>query len=203
LTLKEKDEYRTLAAESRGLYKEKGSRFIGIAIPVSSVTDVRLNLDRLRKEYHDARHHCYAYRIGKEPFEYRYQDDGEPSGTAGKPIYGQIQSFDITNILIVVIRYFGGIKLGTGGLIQAYKSSAKDAIENGSIINKVWTSLVDIRFDYHQINEVMKIIKAENLKIVSHESTEVCRIVLEIRTGSLELIKNKLSLPEKVELTVI
>ena len=201
--MKEKDEYRTLAAESRGLYKEKGSRFIGIAIPVSSVTDVRLNLDRLRKEYHDARHHCYAYRIGKEPFEYRYQDDGEPSGTAGKPIYGQIQSFDITNVLIVVIRYFGGIKLGTGGLIQAYKSSAKDALENGSIINKVWTSLVDIRFDYHQINEVMKIIKAENLKIVSQESTEVCRIVLEIRTGSLELIKNKLSLPEKVELTVI
>ncbi len=130
------DEYRTLQEESRGLYKEKGSRFISIAVPVESAGDVKSQLESLRKQYHDARHHCYAYRLGEPPYEFRYNDDGEPSGTAGKPIFGQIQSFDLTNILIVVVRYFGGVKLGTGGLIQAYRSAAKEAIENGRIVTK-------------------------------------------------------------------
>jgi uncharacterized YigZ family protein len=198
-----KDEYRTLQGLSQGLYKEKGSRFIGIALPVQSIDEVRLQLDKLRKEYHDARHHCYAYRIGEEPYESRFQDDGEPSGTAGKPIFGQIQSFDLTNVLIVVIRYFGGIKLGTGGLIQAYRAAAKDAVENGTVITKIWTAHLEIRFDYMQMNDVMRVIKDENLKIIRQDASVQCCILLEIRKGSYESIINKFSTFEKLEMTVI
>ena len=149
------DEYKTLQETSQGLYKEKGSKFIAIAAPTGSLDEVRLQLEMLRKQYHDARHHCYAYRLGEEPYEIRYNDDGEPSGTAGKPIFGQIQSFGLTNVLIVVVRYFGGVKLGTGGLIQAYKTAAKDAIENGKIITKIWTGKLEIRFNYLQMNDVI------------------------------------------------
>jgi len=187
----EKDEYRTLRGISRGLYKEKGSKFIAVAMPVGSADEVRSQLDNLRKEYHDARHHCYAYRLGEEPFEFRVHDDGEPSATAGKPIYGQILSFDLTNVLIVVIRYFGGIKLGTGGLIQAYRAAAKDAIENGSVIVKTWTTKLEIRLDYLKMNEAMKVIKEENLRIISQETTEKYCIILEIRKGHLETVKKK------------
>jgi uncharacterized YigZ family protein len=187
----DKDQYRTLSGISQGLYKEKGSKFISIAIPVENQEDIRINLEKLRKEYHDARHHCYAYRIGEGPSEFRYNDDGEPSATAGKPIYGQILSYDLTNILIVVIRYFGGIKLGTGGLIQAYKTAAKDAIDNGALVIKTWTEPLGISFDYLKMNEVMKIIKEENLKIVNQDSGENCRIVLEIRKGQSESIRKK------------
>jgi uncharacterized YigZ family protein len=187
----ERDEYRTLRGMTRGLYKEKGSKFIAVAMPVDSADEVRLQLESLRKEYHDARHHCYAYRLGDEPYEFRVHDDGEPSATAGKPIYGQILSYDMTNVLIVVIRYFGGIKLGTGGLIQAYRAAAKDAIENGSVIVKTWTSRLEIRFDYLKMNEVMKIIKDENLRIISQETAEKYCILLEIRKGNMETVKNK------------
>jgi len=199
----EKDEYRTLQGVSRGLYKEKGSKFIAIAMPVKSTDEVREQLEKLRREFHDARHHCYAYRLGEEPFEFRYQDDGEPSGTAGKPIFGQIQSFELTNVLIVVIRYFGGIKLGTGGLIQAYRAAAKDAVENGMIITKIWTENLEIRFDYRHMNDVMRIIKDENLRIIRQESTEKCCILLEIRKGNFGNIKNKFSSPELFDVTVI
>ena len=141
----ETDEYRTLEGTSEGVYKEKGSKFIAIASPVGSVDEVKLQLDKLRKQYHDARHHCYAYRIGYEPIEFRQNDDGEPSGTAGKPILGQIQSFELTNTLVVVIRYFGGVKLGTGGLIQAYRTAARTSLENGKIITKRWTIFAEIK----------------------------------------------------------
>jgi len=188
----ESDEYKTLKAISEGLYKEKGSRFIALAIPVSTLDEVKTQLERIRKEYYDARHHCYAYRIGEDPGEVRYNDDGEPSGTAGKPIFGQIQSYNLTNILIVVVRYFGGIKLGTGGLMQAYKTSSRDAVENGIIINKVWTTSLKITFEYQKMNDAMRVIKEENLKIIRQETTEKCVITLEIRKGNLEGIKNKL-----------
>lgn len=184
-----KDEFKTLAAVSEGHYKEKGSRFIALAMPVSTLDEVKTQLERIRKEYYDARHHCYAYRIGEEPGEVRYNDDGEPSGTAGKPIFGQILSYDLTNILIVVVRYFGGVKLGTGGLIQAYKTAARDALENGNIISKMWTTYLKISFEYQKMNNAMRVIKDENLKIISQEATEKCVIMLEIRKGQVEGIK--------------
>lgn len=195
--------YRTLEGVSRGLYKEKGSKFIAVATGVTSVDEVRQHLDLLRREFHDARHHCYAYRLGDEPYEFRYQDDGEPSGTAGKPIYGQIQSFELTDVLIVVIRYFGGIKLGTGGLITAYRAATRDALENGSIVNKIRTSRLEILFDYVKMNDVMRIIKEENLRIVHQESELKCRILLEIRRGNMESVRNKFVSLEMFDITVI
>jgi uncharacterized YigZ family protein len=199
----DKDQYRTLSDISQGLYKEKGSKFIAVAVPVENQEDVRLQLEKLRKEYHDARHHCYAYRIGEEPVEFRYNDDGEPSGTAGKPIYGQILSYDLTNILIVVIRYFGGIKLGTGGLIQAYKTAARDAIDNAIILIRNWTVKVEISFDYLKMNEIMKIIKEDNLKIISQGSGDKCRILLEIRKGQMDTILRKLYSNANADYSVI
>ena len=199
----ENDEYRTIQSMSTGLYKEKGSKFIAIAVPVESLEDVRINLEKLRKEYHDARHHCYAYRIGEEPYEFRYNDDGEPSGTAGKPIYGQIQSFELTNILIVVVRYFGGIKLGTGGLIQAYRAASKDALENSTIATKIWTNRLQIAFNYLKMNDVMRIIKEDNLRIISQENNENCCILLEIRKRNFENVCNKFLSLEMIDLTVI
>jgi uncharacterized YigZ family protein len=197
------DEYRTLKGPSEGLYKEKGSKFIAHAIPVSSLEEVKSNLERLRKIYHDARHHCYAYRIGEEPGETRYNDDGEPSGTAGKPIFGQIQSYDLTNVLIVVVRYFGGIKLGTGGLMQAYKTASKDAIENGSIVMKTWMNILSIGFKYEQMNEIMHMIKEEDLHPKSQEFDLKCHIVLEIRRGKTEEFLQKISSAGMVEVIVI
>ena len=197
------DEYQTLQEPSEGLYKEKGSRFIAIALPVGSVQEVKQHLERLRKTYHDARHHCYAYRLGEEPYEIRYNDDGEPAGTAGKPIYGQIQSFDLTNLLIVVVRYFGGIKLGTGGLIQAYKTAARDAILQGKIVKKVWTSRVLISFKYEQLNQVMTVIKEESLTPVTQDFMLECKITLEIRKSRVEIFLQRLKNLENVYSSVI
>lgn len=198
-----KDEYKTIGELSQGLYKEKGSKFIAIAIPVESTDEIRLKLEQFRKQYHDARHHCYAYRLGEEPYEYRYNDDGEPSGTAGKPILGQIHSFELTNILIVVIRYFGGVKLGTGGLIQAYKAAAKDAIANGNIITRQWKISLEIQFDYIQMNEVMRIIKDEGMQIRRQDSKEKCSILLEINRSIFDTALKKLSALDKLEWAII
>ncbi len=189
----EQDEYRTLSGESSGLYKEKGSKFIAIALHVETQEDIKSQLDRLRKEYHDARHHCYAYRLGPEPYEYRQNDDGEPSGTAGKPIYGQIQSFEISDTLIVVIRYFGGIKLGVGGLINAYRSASRDALENANIIVKTLMSEVEVDFDYEQMNNVMRTIKEENLSIISQDFGLKCRVKILVRLKDLEKVLGKLN----------
>jgi uncharacterized YigZ family protein len=197
------DEYRTLEDISQGLYKEKGSKFIAVAVPVETANDVKLQLEQIRKRYHDARHHCYAYRLGEEPHEIRFNDDGEPSGTAGKPVLGQIQSFELTNVLIVVVRYFGGVKLGTGGLIQAYRAAARDAIENGKIISKTWKASLEIQFGYLQMNDVMRIIKEENLRILSQESTEQSLIILEIRKGNIDAVMRKFSSIEKLKCTLI
>ncbi|MDX9907341.1 MAG: YigZ family protein [Bacteroidales bacterium] len=196
------DGYRTLACETRGLYKEKGSKFIAVALPVSTEEEIRLARERIRKEFHDARHHCFAWRIGEPPYESRYNDDGEPSGTAGKPILGQIQSFELTQILIVVVRYFGGIKLGTGGLIQAYKKASMDALENGQIITKHWKVKVKISFDYLKMNEIMKIIKEEDLMVTGQESGERCHISLEINKYRSLTIYNKFNSVESLEWAV-
>ncbi len=197
------DEYLTLAGESEGLYKEKGSRFIGIALPVETAEEVKTNLDRIKKAYHDARHHCYAYRLGAEPYESRFNDDGEPSGTAGKPIYGQIQSFVLTNVLIVVVRYFGGVKLGTGGLLQAYKAASREAIANGSILTKTWMKRIELHFNYLRMNDIMHLIKEEGGMITSQEFALECSIKLEIRMGRWEMFVKKLSNLDEVTWAVI
>lgn len=197
------DEYLTISTISEGLYKEKGSRFIAIAIPVDSLDDIRRHLDLTRKKYHDARHHCYAYQLGKNPAEFRYNDGGEPSGTAGRPIYGQLQSFEATNLLIIVIRYFGGIKLGTGGLINAYRTAAKDALSNAKFITKVITSQVEIRFRYEQMNEVMRLIKDENLNIFKQDFGPECTIIVAVRKGEITRIGQKLMTLEKAEWRII
>ena len=187
----QEDQYLSISEESRGLYKEKGSRFIAIALPLDSPDDARELLERIRKEYHDARHHCYAYKTGKEKPEFRYNDDGEPSGTAGKPIFGQIESFGMTNILIVVVRYFGGVKLGTGGLIQAYRAAARDALENAKPVTKTIMVRFSVHFPYLILNDVMRIVKEEELKILSQDFSSEGKMTLEARKGRIEAIRDR------------
>ena len=185
------DEYKTIGKHSEGSYKEKGSKFLAFALPAKSEEDVKEHLGRLRKEYHDARHHCYAYRLGSDKSAYRYNDDGEPSGTAGKPIYGQILSYDLTNILIVVIRYFGGTKLGVSGLINAYKSAARDALEEARIISKTIKDIYSIRFEYPLMNDIMRIIKDEELHIVRQDFQLSCELDLGVRKSRSTRIYDK------------
>lgn len=142
------DTYKTIAKRSEALYKEKGSKFIGIAFPASNEDDFKTALESIKNEYHDARHHCYAFKLGMDENNYRYNDDGEPSNSAGAPIYGQIQSFNLTNIGIVVVRYFGGTKLGVGGLISAYRQAAKEALESAQLVSKTISDYYRLTFDY-------------------------------------------------------
>lgn len=168
--------YLTIKSPSEGIYKEKGSRFIAYAYPVNSVVDAKNLIDELRKKYYDARHICYAYSIGPEALETRANDDGEPSGTGGKPIQGVLLSNNITNVLIAVVRYFGGVKLGTGGLIQAYRAAAADAIENTEIIEKIVEITYIISYDYLQMNEVMKVLKEQDCQILKQNFELRCEI---------------------------
>ena len=198
----EDDTYRTISAPSKGSYKEKGSKFLAFAFPVINEDDVKEKLALLRKDYHDARHHCYAYRLGSDKSAYRLNDDGEPSGTAGRPIYGQILSNDLTQVLIVVVRYFGGIKLGVPGLIHAYKSAAKDALDRVSIIDKMVCEEYDVIFDYTSMNHVMRVLKEENAGILSQESGNACRIVFSIRKNCGKKISERLKKITNVSLSL-
>lgn len=155
------DTYKTVEGESRGLFRDRGSRFIAIAIPVTSQEEIKTRLAELRKEYHDARHHCFAWVLGPDRQTFRINDDGEPSGTAGRPILGQINSKELTNILIVVIRYFGGTLLGVSGLINAYRSAASDAIANATIVEKYLMEKWSLSFPYTAMNDVMKVLRDE------------------------------------------
>ena len=185
------DTYKTIENISEGLFKDRGSKFIAHAIPVNNESQVKEHLSALRKIYHDARHHCYAYQLGFDKSSYRINDDGEPSGTAGKPIFGQILSHDLTNILIVVVRYFGGTKLGLGGLINAYKTSAKDALNNAKIIKKTINEVYEIIYDYPVMNAVKKIIKEENITQVSQKFDLNCKIKFLIRKSNSSRIYEK------------
>lgn len=185
------DTYKTITNISEGIYKEKGSKFLSFAFPVKNENEVKLILADLRKKYYDARHHCYAYVLGFDKSAFRINDDGEPSGTAGRPIYGQILSFDLTNILIVVIRYFGGTKLGVSGLINAYKTSAHDAITNNIIQTKIVHETYEITFDYLQMNNVMKLLKDENLNNFDHNFEEICKLKFSVRKKLSDDIINK------------
>lgn len=185
------DTYKTIAKISKGIYKEKGSKFIAYAYPVTSEEEIKAHLAKLKKEYYDARHHCYAYMLGADKKYFRANDDGEPSSTAGKPILGQILSNDITNLLIVVIRYFGGTKLGVSGLIHAYKTAAAEAIADADILDKTVNDIYDIHFDYLVMNDVMKIIKEDQPEQLGQDFNLNCKITLSIRQSEVDRIIEK------------
>ena len=168
--------YRTIAKESEGLYKEKGSRFIALAYPVRTEEEVKQHVADVKKKYYDARHHCYAYILGANKDAYRMNDDGEPSGTAGRPIHGQLLSKDLTDTLIIVIRYFGGIKLGVSGLINAYKTAAKDALDNNTIVEKFVEEDYQLHFPPLSMNKVMQLLKRETVKITDQQYDTDCII---------------------------
>lgn len=196
----ESDTYLTIKSFSEGIYKEKGSRFIAFACPVFSVDEVRTIIEKIKKEHYSAKHHCYAYLLGIDHLSYRANDDGEPYGTAGKPILGQINAYSLTNILIVVVRYFGGKLLGTGGLINAYRSAAEDAIKNGEIIQLAIRDYYDVEFPYTCLNDVMKIIKDEGINATQHEFDNNCRIAINFRSSSGEKILNMFSRIESLKI---
>lgn len=190
------DSYKTIKQLAEGTYTEKRSKFLAFAMPVSSVDEVKQYVTEYSKKYYDARHCCYAYMLGHERLEFRANDNGEPSGTAGKPILGQINSNELTNILIIVVRYFGGIKLGTSGLIVAYKAAAAEAIANAEIIEKTVDEDVDFAFEYPFMNDVMRIVKEEEPQIVKQGYDMDCTMTLRIRKDSMPKLKARL---EKVE----
>lgn len=182
------DTFLTIQNPSNGLFKDKGSKFLAFAFPAETESEIKKHLDNIRKEYFDARHHCYAYRLGAEMKIFRSFDDGEPSGTAGKPILGQILSHNLTNILIVVVRYFGGTLLGVGGLIQAYKHASADAISNATIVEKEVLHQVRLIFDYPLQNQVNRILKDFHTQMVSSEFGYNCKLTIQCRknlAGSL------------------
>ncbi len=173
--------FRTIASRTDGLYKEKGSKFIAYAIPVETEEQIREELEKLRKQYFDARHHCYAWMLGPDKKRFRAADDGEPAHSAGDPILGQIRSKEITNVLVVVVRYFGGTKLGVGGLISAYKTAAADALDKAVIVEKDIHRPLSITFDYTSTPEVMKLIKDFDLTIAEQSFEARCSMTLEYR----------------------
>lgn len=187
------DTYLTVSTSSSGVYKEKGSKFLAFAYPVSTIGDVEEKLDEVRKKYHDARHHCYAYMLGKEQDVFRANDDGEPNHSAGDPILGQIRSNNLSDVLIVVVRYFGGTKLGVGGLIHAYKTAAADALEQNSFTEKIVTIRIVLAFEYSAMNDVMSIVKQYELKVLKQDFQLSCKIELEIRESIYEQVSSQLT----------
>lgn len=190
------DTYQTIAAASEGIYKEKGSKFLAFAYPIFSEEEFKNHLAQLKKDYHDARHHCYAFKLGLTENEYRYSDDGEPNNSAGKPIYGQILSKNLTNVGIVVVRYFGGTKLGVGGLVTAYKEAAADALQNARIIEQTVNNFYQILFDYPVMSEVMTFIKKHDLEVSNQVFENDCLIEFNIRQNEAGFVVNEL---EKME----
>jgi len=187
------DTYKTIRTLSEGLYKEKGSKFLAFAHPVESASEVKTLLEAYRKTYYDARHVCFAYSIGADASETRASDDGEPSGTAGRPIQGQILSFGLTNVLVVVIRYFGGVLLGTGGLVIAYKAAAADALQAADILEKTVDVEFSIHFEFPYMNDVMKLVKSLDAKILEQNYDTNCGMRLQIRKRDAEHLETALS----------
>lgn len=186
------DTYKILVEEGDGLYKEKGSKFIAKAFPVHSEDEVKARVADFKKQYFDARHHCYAFIINPDKSCYRSADDGEPAGTAGKPILNQILSKDVTNVCVVVVRYFGGIKLGVPGLIAAYKAAAKEALENATIIEKTIDEVYSVEFDYPLMNEVMRVLKDENLEQQNPKFELSCYLEISVRKKDADRVVDKL-----------
>jgi uncharacterized YigZ family protein len=194
------DSYKTIAAKSEGIFRDKGSKFIAYAFPIKVEDEVKPILLNLRAEHSKARHFCYAYRLTPDRSVFRFNDDGEPSGTAGRPILNCLLSEDLTNVLIVVVRYFGGTLLGVPGLINAYKSASIESIKEADVINKTVNDLYEIHFDYLQMNDVMKLIKEENLAILSQNFDINCIIKFEVRKAQLNQVLTKFDKVENIKL---
>ena len=186
------DAYASIAAPSEGLFKDNGSRFIALAFPVETEDQVKAIVAGLRKQYHDARHHCYAYRLGYKGDVFRSSDDGEPSGTAGRPILGQIDSAGLSDVLVVVVRYFGGIKLGVPGLIRAYKTSTADALSKAQVAEKIAGVWLRLGFGYESMNAVMKVLKEMDLPQRAQDFGERCSVEVRVRLSALESFREKL-----------
>jgi len=194
-----KDTYKCISkASDEVLFKDKNSKFFGTAFPITTEEEAKAHIEDLKKKHHQARHWCYAWQIGKENHQFRANDDGEPSNTAGMPIYGQIQSFDVTNILIVVVRHYGGIKLGVSGLINAYKTAAQMALENSKIVKRTIDEVFVIKFDYPELNLVMRVIKEHNLNIIEQKLELDCEIHISVRKKIAEEIFKKIESIYKV-----
>lgn len=197
-----KDTYKTITkASEEVLFKDRNSKFFGYAFPVKSEEEANEHLEELKKKHHKARHWCYAWQLGKTDPQYRANDDGEPSNSAGMPIYGQIQSFEVTNVLIVVVRYFGGVKLGVGGLINAYKTAAQMALENSNIVERTIDETFELKFGYPEMNTVMRIIKEYNLNVIDQKLELDCRIYISVRKNEAEGIFDKFDNTYKVEIS--
>lgn len=198
------DTYQTLSRPSAEiLFKEKKSKFFGYAFPIQNEEEVKPIIEAIKKKHRTAGHVCYAWQLGVETIRYRANDDGEPNNSAGLPIYGQIQAFDITNVLVAVARIFGGTKLGVGGLIGAYRNSAQMALENVEIITKVMQQQFLLSFDYPEMDKVMRLIKQRNWKVVSQEMEMACKIVIEVRKNDLEKLHNVIRGMHKVAIKKI
>jgi uncharacterized YigZ family protein len=197
------DTYKTIESPSEGIYKEKGSKFIAYAFPVSTEQQVKEITARLKKEHHSARHHCFAWRIGSDQQLFRVNDDGEPSGTAGRPIFGQIQHHELTDILVVVVRYFGGILLGTSGLTYAYKQAACDVIANAAIIEKIVETTIEITFDYLAMNDFMTLLKEYQLEMQESHFDLSCRVIILVRKQLTTTVMEKLQKIDKLSARVI
>lgn len=196
-----KDTYKTIAkASEEVLFKDKNSKFFGYAFPVTSEDEIKEHLEELKKKHHAARHWCYAWQLGKEETHYRANDDGEPSNSAGMPIYGQIQSFEVTDVLVVVVRYFGGVKLGVGGLISAYKTAAQMALEASEIVTRTIDVKFEIKFKYPEMNKVMRVIKENNLYVVDQILELDCRIYILVRKKEAERMYEKFDATYKVSI---
>ena len=187
-----KDTYNSIGSPSRGLYKDQGSRFISFAYPVETEARVKELVDALKKEYHDARHHCFAYRLGLDGSRYRMNDDGEPSSTAGRPILSQIDSAGLSDVLVVVVRYFGGIKLGVPGLIKAYKTAAQDALDQAAKVVKTAAVSYHIEFDYMNMDSVMRTLKDMDIPQSGQDFGQLCSMDIRVRLSQQEEITKRL-----------
>jgi uncharacterized YigZ family protein len=197
------DTYKTIKATAQGIYREKGSKFLAFAQPVSSEDQAKAMLETYRRQFHDAHHHCFAWAIGPTRELQRMNDDGEPYGTAGKPIFGQILSFGLTNLSVVVVRYFGGTKLGAGGLVSAYKAAAREALGSAAIITKTINEVFEVVFGYPETNEVMRVISDNDMKILESHYTDVCRLILAIRKKNALLAAQSFSVISNVNISYL
>ena len=201
--MKYTDTYKTIKAPAEGRYKEKGSKFLAYAFPVSNEHEIKEITIRLRKEHHSARHHCFAWRLGADHLLFRVNDDGEPSGTAGRPIFGQIQQQDLTDILVIVVRYFGGVLLGTSGLTNAYKQASAEALTNSEIIEKIIQTVIEINFDYLAMNDLMLVLKEYGLELKESNFDLTCWAKIIVRKELTPIVMDKLEKIGKLNVMMV
>lgn len=197
------DTYKVIKSESRGQYKEKGSKFIAIALPVNTEEEIKFKLEEIKKEFHDARHHCFAYILGLGKETFRINDDGEPSGTAGRPIYNQILSKEITDVLVVVVRYFGGTKLGASGLVNAYKTAAREALDQARILAKTINDYYRVEYEYEDTNDIMRIVNDENLQQIQQDFEMNCKMVFAVRKNDSNRVFNRIKKNNKLSINYL